>query len=62
MMNNEVTEVAKADVVDTKQENEKAEVVPVVKEDSPEELARWNRVRVHLTSESCGTKSSQLYS
>lgn len=52
MMNDEVTEVAKVvDVVDTKQDDEKDAVVSVAKEDSPEELVRWNRVRVHLCVE-----------
>ncbi|KLO09122.1 hypothetical protein SCHPADRAFT_1000496 [Schizopora paradoxa] len=49
MMNDEVTEVAKVvDVVDTKQDDEKDAVVSVAKEDSPEELVRWNRLATSM--------------
>lgn len=48
-MNEEVTEVAKVvDAVDTKQVNKEEETTQVVKEDSAEDLIRWNRVSVTL--------------
>lgn len=49
IMNEEVTEVAKVvDAVDTKQVNKEEETTQVVKEDSAEDLIRWNRVSVTL--------------